>query len=65
MSGYKERARVKAIEARNELGIGQLDSINIFKLLKNRENISIINKFQTQFGASVFYGCSRILPPQI
>jgi Zn-dependent peptidase ImmA (M78 family) len=42
MSGYKERARVKAIEARNELGIGQLDSINIFKLLKNRENISII-----------------------
>lgn len=42
MAGYEERARIKAIEARNELGIGYLDSIDIFKLLKDRENISII-----------------------
>lgn len=42
MRGYEERARIKAIEARNELGIGYLDSIDIFKLLKDRENISVI-----------------------
>lgn len=42
MREYEERARIKAIEARNELGIGYLDSANIFKILKDRENISVI-----------------------
>jgi Zn-dependent peptidase ImmA (M78 family) len=42
MKAYEERARVKAVEARNELGAGHLDSVNIFKILKDRENISVI-----------------------
>ena len=32
----------KAINTRNELGIGQMESIDILKILKSRENISII-----------------------
>lgn len=43
MASYEERARIKAIEARNELGIGYLDSIDIFKILKDRENIALIS----------------------
>lgn len=39
---YMDLPVLRALEARNELGIGQYDSVNIFKILRDRENISII-----------------------
>jgi len=42
---YMDLPVLRALEARNELGIGQYDSIDIFKILRDRENISITDDY--------------------
>lgn len=41
-STLENNAINRAIKSRNELGIGIMDSVDIFKILKDRENISIV-----------------------